>query len=71
MPSNKIAQNPRRPVPVHRLLDVFNQVFMDLQYTREERAMLWGQAKCANPKSYACYQAILNSRSHEDADGTH
>ena len=67
MPTIKLNPNPRKPVPVHRLLDVFNQVFDTLPYTREERASLWIAAKCDNAKAYACYRAIINSWSYHDA----
>ena len=57
----RTIRSPRRPVPVHRLLEVFNQVFDRLHYDRKERAFLWDAAKNDNAKAYACYLAILNS----------
>ena len=63
-----IGPNPRRPVPIHRLLEVFNKVLAEYGYTRQERAFLWDVARNDNPHSYACYAAIINSWGNDGAN---
>lgn len=54
-------------VNVRTLKEAFDRVFDRLDYTLEQRTFLLDAAKNDNAKAYACYQAILNSRSYPDA----
>lgn len=61
MPSIHYSANPRKPVPVSELRNIFLLVMDRLKTGPDERAAAWAAARDDNARAYSCYRAILNS----------